>query len=112
MATKTTATDALTWTLGAGVADTFNFTDNEGGSNSRSGVPYVLIYNQDATNIVWVKPLNELPGGADTAATVAGAGCIPVPNAGGSATIAIKGRILSVISTGASVVTAVKKALP
>lgn len=102
MAVKTSRTDAFTWTLGAGVADTFQFLD-------APSVPFVKIVNTDATNTVWVR---------DDGVTVIAAadGAIPVlPN--GSAVFIIRsiGGVqtpLSLISAGASVVTAIKWTRP
>lgn len=99
MAVKSTRNDALTWTLGAGVADTFEFLDSP-------SVPFVRIYNTDPTNIVWVRD-------DGTTAVAAADGAIPVPPVGGTAVIIIRsiGGVrtpLSIVSAGASVITAIK----
>lgn len=103
MAVKTSRTDAFTWTLGAAVADTFQFLD-------APSVPFVKLVNTDATNTVWVR---------DDGTTVVAAadGAIPVPPGNGSYTFIIRsiGGVqtpLSIISAGASVVTAIKTTRP
>jgi len=99
MAVKTSRTDAFTWTLGAGVADTFQFLD-------APHPAYVTIFNSDATNTVWVR---------DDGTTVVAAadGAIPVHPISGSRTFLVRtiGGVvtpLSIISAGASIVTAIK----
>lgn len=103
MAVKTSRTDAFTWTLGVGVADTFQFLDTP-------SVAFVKLINTDATNIVWVRD--------DGVTAVAAAdGAIPVMPVNGSAVFIIRsiGGVqtpLSIISAAASVVTAIKWTRP
>lgn len=99
MAVKTSRTDAFTWSLGAGVADTFEFLDSP-------NVPFVKILNTDATNIVWVRD--------DGTTAVAGAdGAIPIPPVNGVGLFIIRsiGGVrtpLSIISAGTPSITAIK----
>lgn len=108
MAAQTTRLDALTWSLGAGVADTFQFLDTP-------GVAFIKIVNLDPTNVVWVRR----DGGV---ATVEGAGCMPVPPGNGSLTVIANGSAgastgsvpatISVICTAIAKVCAIKTTRP
>lgn len=116
MAAKTTRADALTWTLGAGVADTLQFLDSP-------PVAFVKLVNLDTTNYVWVRRDSSTVGGG--AATVEGEGCLPVPPNGGSLTLlagsttgqsvsvgATAAVTMSIISVGAAKVCAIKSNRP
>lgn len=108
MAAITTRLDAITWTLGAGVADTLQFLDTP-------GVAFIKIVNLDATNMVWVRRDGSV-------ATVEGAGCMPVPPGNGSLTVTANGSAgasagsvpatISVISVAAAKVCAIKATRP
>ena len=110
MAAKSTRTQALTWTLGAGVADTFDWGDNAtgGGTFGSTGInvaqakpPFTLMVNMDPTNTVWVR----FDG---TAAVAEAEGTILVPPNFGTAKIANRGAQLSVVSAGAAKVSAIR----
>lgn len=110
MAAKTTRTNALTWTLGAAVADTFDWGDSAvgGGMHGATGIniaqakpPFTLVVNMDPTNTVWARY-------DGTVAVAEAEGTILVPPNYGSAKIANRGAQLSIVSAGAAKVSAIR----
>lgn len=106
MAVKTSRADALTWTLGVGVADTMQFLDSP-------SVPFMKVINLDATNAIWVRR-----DGA--AAVIEAEGCIYVPpgTPGATGVVVIAGSVngapcvLSIISVAAAKVSVQKATRP
>lgn len=103
MAVKSSRTDGFTWSLGAAVADTFQFLDSP-------GVPFIKIVNLDATNYLWVRD-------DGVTAVIEADGAMPVPPGNGSYTFIMRsiGNVvtpLSIISAGAAKVCAIKSTRP